>query len=432
MKKQLLKSTVVLATAALGLVACSNNSNEGTDPTPSNDGKQEVLEFYHGYFHNEDEWPVAKVMRDLYDDFAKQHEDGPVQFKPTPVSGSLVDIMNNKVASGQFPDMIDLAGNAVSLAAIEQDLVLDLKPYIDENNLQKNVGLNYTQNLVDGKLFTVHDQMFTMGLWYNKDIFEATGAKTPEEWNDWSAFSSAMEQVRTDKGIYAFGAGEPAIRLLNTALAETEEGRKLLEQPLTEEGIKSVAFTNALTTVMTAVNQNGAQNSGGSADTYSADFVQNKSAVFFNGVWAAGGVVENPAIAPGLYPGHVAISSCGGGMTISSSMSKEKQELALEFLKYMTSDEVQKVIFEKVGANPANENINVAELAEHSDDPTVKLLGTAIAQVKNADYAVKTINDAWGGDVRSTLINALSESAASSDVNQKVQETQDTLIALIN
>ena len=53
--------------------------------------------------------------------------------------------MNNKVASGEFPDVIDLAGNAVSLAAIEQKLVLDLKPYIDSNKLEKNVGLNYKQ-----------------------------------------------------------------------------------------------------------------------------------------------------------------------------------------------------------------------------------------------------------------------------------------------
>lgn len=45
--------------------------------------------------------------------------------------------MNNKVASGEFPDVIDLAGNAVSLAAIEQKLVLDLKPYIDSNKLEK-------------------------------------------------------------------------------------------------------------------------------------------------------------------------------------------------------------------------------------------------------------------------------------------------------
>ncbi|CVY21674.1 bacterial extracellular solute-binding protein [Streptococcus pneumoniae] len=43
-------------------------------------------------------------MRDLYDKFAEEHKDSSVEFKPTPVNGDLKDIMNNKVASGEFPD----------------------------------------------------------------------------------------------------------------------------------------------------------------------------------------------------------------------------------------------------------------------------------------------------------------------------------------
>ncbi len=53
--------------------------------------------------------------------------------------------MKNKVASGEFPDVIDSRECIVSLAAIEQQLVLDLKPFIDENNLQKMLVLNYEQ-----------------------------------------------------------------------------------------------------------------------------------------------------------------------------------------------------------------------------------------------------------------------------------------------
>ena len=37
--------------------------------------------------------------------------------------------------------------------------MLDMKPYIDENNLKDAVGLNYTQNDVDGHIYTVHDQL---------------------------------------------------------------------------------------------------------------------------------------------------------------------------------------------------------------------------------------------------------------------------------
>lgn len=434
MKKKIFGLLGLSLALTVGLAACGSEKKEesGGNSEANTSGKKEVLEFFHGYHQAEDEWPVAQVMRDLYDGFAKEHASDDVEFKATPVSGDLLDLMNNKVASGEFPDVIDLAGNAVSLAAIEQELTLDLKPFIDANGLEKNVGINYTQNDVDGKIYTVHEQLFTMGLWYNKDIFEKAGAKEPGDWATWADFSKAMEDVRNEEGVYAFGAGEPSLRLLNTALGDSEEGRNALSDVLTKESIESDAFVEALTTVMTAVQENGSENAGGNADTYSADFSQDKSAVFFNGVWAAGGMVENPAIAPGIYPGNVAISSAGGGITISSKMSEKKEALALEFLEYMTSDAVQEVIFTKVGANPSNQNINVSELASTSDDPTVVLLGEAISLVNDAAHQVPTIGDAWGGDVNSALTNALSESSASNvDIKQKVKETQDILLALI-
>lgn len=221
-KKSLLKCAVIGLVATFGLAACGTSK----DASGGSSSGKEVLEFYHGYHHSEDEWPVAKTMRDLYDKFAEEHKDSGVEFKPTPVNGDLKDIMNNKVASGEFPDVIDLAGNAVSLAAIEQKLVLDLKPYIDSNKLEKNVGLNYKQNQKDGKIYTVHEQLFTMGLWYNKDIFAKAGAKTPDQWNTWDDFTQAMASIRKQDGVYAFGAGEPSIRLFNTVLGTTENGRK--------------------------------------------------------------------------------------------------------------------------------------------------------------------------------------------------------------
>ncbi|HFR3174407.1 TPA: hypothetical protein ACHU6E_000727 [Streptococcus suis] len=154
--------------------------------------------------------------------------------------------------------------------------------------------------------------------------------------------------------------------------------------------------------------------------------------MFFNGVWAAGGLSENPAYRPGLYAGNIAISSAGGGLTISSGLSEPEEKLALEFVKYMTSDDVQKTIFEKVGANPTSQAIDTAEIAKGSDDATVKLLGEATSMANNADVIVPTVVSAWGGDVRTAIINALTESAADGvDIDQKVKETQDILKALI-
>lgn len=427
MKMKMLAALGISTALILGACGNGEESSGGGEQASSS----QVLEFHHGYHQSAEEWPVAQVMRDLYDDFAEQHADGNIEFKATPVSGELSDVMNNRVASGEFPDIIDLAGGAVSLAAIEQDLVLDLKPYIDENNLESKVGLNYSQNEVDGSIYTVHEQLFTMGLWYNDAIFDEANASKPEEWNDWETFQQAMSDVRELDGVYAFGAGEPAIRLLNTALAETDEGRQLLSEPLTNEGIESQSFTNALKTVMELVKENGSEYAGGNADEYSGDFLQEKSSVFFNGVWASGSMAENPSFRPGLYPGNVAITSSGGGITISNNLSEEQKALALEFLEYMTSDEVQEVIFKEVGANPSNEDIDIKSLASEGDE-TAQLLGEALIQVQEADHQVQTISDAWGGDIHDALINALTESAGAADIDVKVEETKSVLLGLIN
>ena len=99
----------------------------------------------------------------------------------------------------------------------------------------------------------------------------------------------------------------------------------------------------------------------------------------------------------------------------------------------MTSEKVQKVIFEKVGANPANSKVDIDGIVKANSDPTVQILGKALKQVHGANQTVTTIANAWGGDVKDALINALTESAADGvNIEQKVQETKDVLKALIN
>jgi len=66
----------------------------------------------------------------------------------------------------------------------------------------------------------------------------------------------------------------------------------------------------------------------------------------FNGVWNASGIDASlvDSIEPSLIPGNIPIASAGGGLAVSNKMSDEKIKLALEFIKYMTSKEVQEKI----------------------------------------------------------------------------------------
>lgn len=414
--------------------ADGTESTETTDSGDSSSGDGEVLEFYHGYYQDESEWAAAQAMRDIYDAFAEEHADGNVTFKPIAVENR-DDIVSAQVAGGSFPDIVDVGGSGVPLSAIEQGIVYDLKPFIDENNLQDAVGLNYTQHDQDGRIYAVHDQIESRGLWYNSSVFEK--AKISEDaFSDWTSFGEAMAKIRDlGDGSYGYIAGQGSSYVINAVMASTENGRKMLESELTEDTIQSEEFAEAFKTAAKLDQENGSDHTTDDNGNLMADFNTNGTVgVLFNGVWNASAIDASltDSIVPQIFPGDVAIASAGGGLAVANGMSEEKTELALEFIKYMTSAEVQEKIFTDVQANPCNTAIDLNALAEESGDAATAKLAEACSMVNEAKTIVIDLNYTWGSDVDSSIINALMECAVSgADIDARFEQLQKELIALI-
>lgn len=432
------KITALLLALAMtsGLAACGGNDNPaagGAQDSGGASGEAEVLEFYHGYYHAEAEWPAAKVMRDIYDEFAAAHADGPVTFKPIPVENR-GEIVAAQVAGGSFPDMVDM-DSTVPQSAISQGLILDMKPYIDENGLQEAVGLNYTQNLVDGAIYTMHDQIEARGLWANVDILSSVGA-TAEDLSTWEGFAKTMKKVsEKGDGTYGYAAGQGSLKMMYGYLAGTEEGRAIMEAPMDEKVINSEIFAKAFKTIAAMDQTNGAEYTTADVGNLMADFNQSgKAAVLSNGAWNASGIADEIAgsIKPILFPGNVSLSTAGSGLSISSGMSEAKTELALEFVKYMTTPEVQKRIFLGAQAVPCNTTLDLNALAAESGDPVTVKMAEACEMIANAETVVADVSYTWGGDVGNAITNALMECANSStNIDARFEQLQKELIALI-
>ena len=316
---------------------------------------------------------------------------------------------------------------------VEEGFKVRLKP--DENNLQDAVGLNYTQHDMDGHIYAVHDQIESRGLWYNSDIFEKAGI-TEEVFADWDSFGEAMEKIRAlDEDVYGYIAGQGSSYIVNTVMASTDEGKKMLESELTEDTINSEEFAAAFKTAANLDQANGSEHTTDDNGNLMAEFNTNgKAGVLFNGVWNASGIDASltDAIEPALFPGNIAIASAGGGLAVANNMSDEKTELALEFIKYMTSAEVQEKIFTGVQANPCNTTVDLNALAEESDDAATRKLAQACSQVNEADTVVIDMNYTWGSDVDKAIINALMECAVSgTDIDARFAALQTELIALV-
>ncbi len=426
--KRITAMSLALVTA-LGLAGCGNAQK----PSGGADGQPEVLEFYHGFYHEESEWPAAKVMRDIYDDFAKSHADGTVTFKPIPVENR-DDVVNAQVAGGGFPDMIDMFSPAPK-SAISQGLLLDLKPYIDENNLQDAVGINYTQNQIDGAIYNIHEQVEARGMWANVKILESVGA-TLDDLSTWKGFADTMAKVSAlGNGTYGYAAGQGSLKMMYAYLASTEEGRVITSVPLGEAAINSEEFATAFKTLAKMDQTNGAEYTTPDVGNLMADFNQNgKAAVISNGAWNASGISEELAdvVQPIIFPENVALSTAGSGLAIASGMSEAKTDMALEFIKYMTSPEIQERIFLEVQGVPSNTTLDLKALAEKNGNPVIIKMAEACSMIQDADIVVSDASYKWGADVGNAITNALMECAnKSTDIDARFAQLQKELIALI-
>ena len=455
MKKRVVSVMLAAVMTAGVMVGCGGKDNsvsnenvaqkETTAETPKDSepaladtqgsGDVEVLEFYHGYYHDESEWPAAKVMRDIYDEFAAAHADGPVTFKPIPVENR-GDIVSAQVAGGNFPDVVDVDGT-VPQAAISQDLVLDLKPFIDENNLVDAVGLNYTQNQKDGHIYTVHDQLESRCMWYNAEILEHVGIALGDI-NSWDDFSAAMDDVNAlGDGSYGYIAGQGSLFMMNAMMATTETGKSLISSEMTQETIDSEEFATAFKAVAAMDQKNGSDHTTDNIGNLMDDFNKKGTvAALFNGVWNASGIDASltGSIQPSLYPENTAIASAGGGISISSGMSEAKTQLALDFLAYMVSPEVQEKIFVGVQAAPCNTTVDLQALAAaaEGDNTILVTLADACSKVNDADNVVINLSYTWGGDVGNAIINAFMECAVSgADIDARFEQLKQELTALI-
>ncbi len=128
----------------------------------------------------------------------------------------------------------------------------------------------------------------------------------------------------------------------------------------------------------------------------------------------------------------MAVASAGGGLTVANNMSEAKTQLALEFIEYMTSAEVQERIFTEVQANPCNVTLDLNALADASGNETTMKLAQACSQINEAEVVVIDFNYTWGSDVNKVIINALMECAVSgTDIDARFELLKNELIALI-
>lgn len=401
----------------------------------------DVLLLSGGYWYNEDIFRQAGVTEipQTFEEFGEacrkirlwaQEEDNGVEPLQIPAEGYLYFADYMMVAEGE--SCADAIGRNEILIE-ERQMSNTLKQLQDIYA----VGLNYTQNQVDGQIYTVHDQLESRGMWYNTAVLADVGVKL-EDIKSWDDFGAAMDKVNALGGdSYGYIAGQGSLFMMNAMMASTENGKALLSSEMTVDTINSAEFADAFKAAAALDQKNGSGHTTENIGNLMDDFNKKGTVgALFNGVWNASGIDASltDAIQPSLFPGNTAIASAGGGISISSGMDEAKTALALEFLAYMVSPEVQERIFVGVQAAPCNKTVDLQALAQgtEGDNAIIVKLAEACSQVNGADNVVINLSYTWGGDVGNAIINAFMECAVSgTDIDARFEQLKQELTALI-
>ncbi|EJW98126.1 sugar ABC superfamily ATP binding cassette transporter, sugar-binding protein [gut metagenome] len=235
-------------------------------------------------------------------------------------------------------------------------------------------------------------------------------------------------------------------RLAGAWLASTEAGRAMMEG-LPEE-FDTEEFKATMAAIGTELKANGENNISAKGDAYRDDFFKGspvgtpKVAMCFNGVWDAGSAANSEFkddIKPATYPSgdkdaavRFAYSSAGAGYAISSDLSEEQQELAVKFLKYMMSDEVQTKIITLCEANPGSSRIDYdGLLADKDTSEATKKLIEACQLCSEGTYQMKTLGNVWGGDIAKAVSDQMLLFPTAEDMDKAASDAAAVLNSLV-
>lgn len=337
--------------------------------------RQVEITVIHGWGSTEDD---HVAMRNIYEGFEEKNPDIKLHLVSMPTEDDLIRRVEDMLTVGEIPDVIFLGGkgrNSVYRFMVENNLALDLMPYIQEDDGFRNslapANLDYWTT-GEGKLYTVSDVLLLSGgYWYNADIFRKAGIKkVPETWeefgevckkiNDWAEKEKngiVPLQIRAEGYLYfvdhmmAAGGGVCGEALKNNEIR--------IEEYRMGEILESIRSIYSYAAVK------------GADYSYRDEtdlFSEERMAIYVNGIWAASMIPEELDVQYALFPAEEGTSmSCESaclGYILGNNREKDRREAGIRFLKYMMSEEVQKRILRETGQMPADPMITLKEYKE--------------------------------------------------------------------
>ncbi|MFG1927227.1 ABC transporter substrate-binding protein [Cryptosporangium sp. NPDC048952] len=340
--------------AVLAAAACSGDSDTNDDPNAKATISYAV-------------WDKNQVpaMQQLAADFTKAHPNITVNVQLSPWETYWTK-MKAAATGGAAPDVFWMNGPNFQLYATNG--VLRPLEDVDAGNYPKSLVDLYT---VDGKTYGLPKDFDTVGLWYNKELFDAARVKYPDDTWTWDTFKAAAAKLTNKaKGQYAIGSTLTSAQeyQYNTIYQAggtvlSDDGKKSgYADPATIEGLKfwtdliEAGQSPSLKTL---------------TDTQAINlFESGKIAMYYGGSWNAAEFSTNEytktrADVAVLPQGKKRATIIHGLANVISAKSKHPAA-ATEFVKYLGSKEAAELLA-KNGVIPAYNGTQDAWVKSHPE-----------------------------------------------------------------
>lgn len=336
MKRKIAVMCVLALTGTMMLTACGNKKDSNNGKT--SDGKTAIR------FATWDVADDVDAQQKLVDKFNEEHDDIEVTLE---AYGSDFDTkISAGMGSGDTPDVMYMWNYPAYADGLEP-----LDEYIDkEGDDYKNdfYSTLWNYNSLDGTTYGIPVGFTTHSLFYNKDLFAQAGVEEPTDdwtWSDLQAAAKTIEEKTGQKGFAFQMKPDPydfEMYLWSNGAAYTDEDGNL-EKNLNSKKSKEVfEMFQEMEKEEYAV---------ATEKTGTDEFRAGNTAMYVYGSWAINsleedgmnyGVVNIPSFADADHPSVSILSSSG----ISISKDSKHKEEAWEFVKFWTSEEMNK---ERIG-----------------------------------------------------------------------------------
>ncbi|TNM41174.1 extracellular solute-binding protein [Nocardioides albidus] len=357
--RRTLPGTAGIAALALVLAACGGGDGDGGDNKSSGEVDPSSLSAELTWWDTSDPTNEGPAFKELIKKFNEEYPKVEINYQSVPFDDAQNKFKTAAEAGQGAPDILRAEVAWVpEFAAAGHLYALDGTPLLEDADFLETP---MSSNVYDGKTYGVPQVTDTLGLMYNKALFEKAGIDAPPTtWKEVEEDAKLLKQKAGVDGIYVNSAGYFVLPFMygeGGDLVDSDAKKIVVGSDENKAGIK----------IAQDLVKSGAAPKPDANDSYGTMmtlFKEGKVAMIVNGPWEVANITkapefggfENLGIAP--VPGGSAGAGApvgGHNYVVYSGMDDAKAAAATAFIKFMTSAESEAYIADELGLLPTNE-----------------------------------------------------------------------------